>query len=286
MTANERTRVLEMVAKGTISIEQADQLLEALENTKTNHATQNDSPEIPASDDEESQKGFGQNWTRLGKDWGRFGQEFGRGFRSPASPRPPHPPRPPRPPRAPKGVGGGKLSFEQMIELGQYGISANYVRELSEAGLNDLSFEEVIKLGQYGINAKYVIELRKLGDELGAGELTLDRIIELGQYGVRPENVREMIQSGLFDLSKITDRDVERVDRRRTKLEAKLARVHARLETTRGEHDERKLREIAQELQDELDELERIHLNIEIEGSDETHEELQADAPETNREEP
>ena len=177
------------------------------------------------------------------------------------------------------------MSFEQMIELGQYGISANYVRELSEAGLNDLSFEEVIKLGQYGINAKYVIELRKLADEPGAGELTLDRIIELGQYGVRPENVREMLQSGLFDLGKITDRDVERFDRRRAKIQAKLARVHARLEATRGERDERKLREMAQELQDEIDELERVHLRIEIEGRDET-EELQADAPETDREEP
>ncbi len=279
MTANERTRVLEMVAKGTISIEQADQLLEALENTRTGDGTQNDTPEMPAANDEESRKGFGQNWARLGKDWGRLGQ----GFRSPMPPRPPHPPRPPR---APKGVGGGKLSFEQMIELGQYGISANYVRELGEAGLNDLSFEEVIKLGQYGINAKYVIELRKLGDELGAGELTLDRIIELGQYGVRPENVREMLESGLFDLGKITDRDVERADRRRVRLEAKLSKVHARLETTRDERDERKLRETAQELQDEIEALERVHLHIEIEGSDETHEELQADAPETNREEP
>ncbi len=270
MTANERTRVLEMVAKGTISIEQADQLLEALENTKPDRANQN---EITALDEEESWKGFGQ--------------DFGRAFtRPPHPPMPPRPPHPPRPPRAPKGVSGGKLSFEQMIELGQYGISANYVRELGEAGLNDLSFEEVIKLGQYGINAKYVIELRKLGDELGAGELTLDRIIELGQYGVRPENVREMLESGLFDLGKITDRDVERADRRQTKLEAKLAKVHARLETTRGERDQRKLREMAQELQDELDELERVHLQTEIEGRDETHEELQADAPETNREEP
>jgi hypothetical protein len=267
MTANERTRVLEMVVKGTISIEQADQLLEALENTKPGRANQNETP----SSDAES--------------WRGFGQDFGRAFtRPPHPPMPPRPPHPPRPPRAPKGVGGGKLSFEQMIELGKFGISANYVKQLGEAGLSDLGFEEIIELGKFGIDAEYVIEVRKLADELGAGELTVNRIIELGKFGVEPENVREMLQSGLFDLSKTTDRDVERFDRRRTKLEAKLARVHARLETTRGERDERKLREMAQELQDEIDELERVHLHMEIEGGDET-EELQVDAPETDREE-
>lgn len=177
------------------------------------------------------------------------------------------------------------MSFEQMIELGKFGISANNLRQLTDAGLTDLSFDEIIELGKFGIDANYVIELRKLGDELESGELTVDRIIELGKFGVEPENVREMLESGLFDLSQTTDRDVERFDRRRARLEAKLARVHARMETTRGGRDERKLREMAQELQDEIDRLESVHLHIEIEGGDETHEELQADAPETKREE-
>ena len=68
-------------------------------------------------------------------------------------------------------MGGGKLSFEQMIELGKFGISANHVRQLGEAGLSDLSFDEIIELGKFGIDAKYVIELRKLADTESNQEL-------------------------------------------------------------------------------------------------------------------
>lgn len=281
MTANERTRVLEMVAKGTISIEQADQLLEALENTRG--TAREETTEAPASD-EESWRRFGRDWARNAQQWGRLGRAFGRGFGQP--PEPPHPPfgpRPPRPPRAPKGVGGGKLSFEQMIELGKFGISANYLRQLGDAGLSDLSFEEIIELGKFGIDANYVIELRKLADELQSGELTVDRIIELGKFGVNPENVREMLQGGLFDLGHTGSREAARLERRRARLEQKLARVHAKLEATNGQREERKLREMAQELQDEIDELETVHLEAEIEADDELHE-LQADAPQTERE--
>jgi hypothetical protein len=263
MTTNERTRVLEMVAKGTINIEQADQLLEALENAKTGQAKDDEMPTSAG---------------RGGAPWQRFGQDF------PRTPHPPTPPRPPQPPRAPKGVGGGKLSFEQMIELGKYGVNANYLKQFSEAGLTDLSFEEIIELFKFGVRPEYVLELRRLADELGSGELTVDRIIELGKFGVRPDNVREMLESGLFDLGKVTDRDMERFDRRRSRLGAKLASVQARLESRRGEGDERKLREMAQELQSELDRLEAARPRTETEASDET-ETLQADAPETNREE-
>lgn len=285
MTANERTRVLEMVAKGTISIEQADQLLEALENAKTGRAEGRETSEAGSAEDEESWKRFSQDWARLGKDWGRWGRELGQAFARP--PHFPRPPRPPRPPRAPRGVGGGKLSFEQMIELGKFGISANYVRQLGEAGLSDLSFEEIIELGKFGIDAEYVIELRKLADELESGELSVDRIIELGKFGVDPENVREMLRSGLFDLGRRSDRETERFDRRRVRLASKLARVHARLEQAAPERDRKKLREMAQELQDELEEIETARIEIEIEGeADEPHAELQADPPETGRNEP
>lgn len=276
MTTSERTRVLEMVAKGTISIEQADQLLEALESAKP---TRTDPTEAQNADEEESWKRFGQDWARFGQDWGRWGRELGQSLSGGRNF-----PRPPRPPRAPKGVGGGKLSFEQMIELGKFGISAGYVRRLGEAGLSDLSFEEIIELGKFGIDADYVIELRKLANELGSGELTVDRIIELGKFGANPENVREMLSSGLFDLRNRSDRETTHDGRRRARLEAKLARVHARLEATGAERDRDRLRELAQALQDEL---ETTSVEIEIEEEvEESDAQLQAGAPETEHGEP
>jgi hypothetical protein len=157
----ERTRVLELVKSGVLSIEQADELIDALQAANQPEAR------VPSHED----------------------------FRMP------QPPRPPRPPRAARASGGGKLSFEQMIELENHGINANFIRELADAGLSDLTFPEVIALGTHGIRPEYVKALKRLAEELEIEELSVDQIVALGNHGVRPKNVREMLMSGLFDLT-------------------------------------------------------------------------------------
>jgi hypothetical protein len=176
MTSNERTRVLEMVARGTITIEQADQLLAALEQVSQQEAPRAE-PSRPA-------------WQESGQAKTEYGHEWANGM------KPPRPLRPLRPPRPGRAVGGGKMSFDQMIELGKYGISAEYVRKLADAGLTDLSFDEIIELGKFGVRAETVIEFRKIAQEYGLSNFGTDEIIAFGKYGIRPDYVRSMVHAG------------------------------------------------------------------------------------------
>jgi hypothetical protein len=219
----ERTRVLELVKSGVLTIEQADELIDALQ-------TANQS-EVQFSNQSE--------------------------FRMPQAPRPP------RPPRAPRAAGGGKFSFEQMIELGKFGINAQYVRELADAGLTNLSFDDIIEFGKFGIRPEYVIELRKLAEELEMDELDSEKIIELGKFGVRPENVREMLESGLFDLSQSqTEMSHEKIQAMRDQLQAKIDKMQAkrdkvlaRLTAASTEHEQTRFAIAHHELEIELQNL-------------------------------
>jgi hypothetical protein len=192
----ERTRVLELVKSGVLSIEQADELIDALQTAN------------------QPQHSNSMNFAPI------------------APPQPPHipaAPRSPRPPRAPRASGGGKFSFEQMIELGKFGINAQYVRELTDAGLTNLSFDDIIEFGKYGIRPDYVIELQKLAEELEMDELDSEKIIELGKFGVRPENVREMLESGLFDLSQNqTGMSHEKIQAKRDQLQTKIDKLRTK----------------------------------------------------------
>jgi hypothetical protein len=240
----ERTRVLELVKSGVLTIEQADDLIDALQ---TANPPQNNSMRFEP-------------------------------INAPQPPRmnfaPIAPPQPPRPPRAPRASGGGKFSFEQMIELGKFGINAQYVRELADSGLTNLSFDDIIEFGKFGIRADYVIELRKLAEELEMDELDSEKIIELGKFGVRPENVREMLSSGLFDLSQSqTVMSHEKIQAKRDQLQAKLDKVQAkrdkvlaRLEAASTEHEQTRFALAHHETEIELQNLnEQMDLLVEQE---------------------
>jgi ribosome-associated translation inhibitor RaiA len=196
-----RARILEMVKDGKISIEQADELLEALENAV---------PNTPA-----------------------------RTSPFEASPlEPEHKPRVEV--RISRNTNGGKYNFEQMIELGKFGVSPKFIRQIAEVGLTDLGFEDVIELGKFGISPKFVLEMRQLSEEFDLGELNFERIIELGKYGVSAKFVREMIETQMIDFSLPTKQwaQVEPDDERREKLQAKLhnalaAHLHAKHERER-----------------------------------------------------
>jgi hypothetical protein len=189
-----RARILEMVKDGKISIEQADELLEALENAQ---------PNTPART-------------------------------SPFEANPLEPEHKPRAEvRIPRNTNGGKYNF---------GVSAKFVRQIAEVGLTDLSFNEVIELGKFGINPKFVLEMRQLSEEFDLGELNFDRIIELGKFGVSAQFVREMIETQMIDFtlppSQWAHHELGEDDRRRTRLQAKLhnalaVHLHAKHERER-----------------------------------------------------
>jgi DNA-binding transcriptional MerR regulator len=210
-----RARILEMVKDGKISIEQADELLEALENAV---------PNTPAQV-------------------------------SPLEPE--HNPRVEV--RISRSTNGGKYNFEQMIELGKFGVSARFVRQIAEAGLTDLSFEDVIELGKFGISPKFVLEMRQLSEEFDLGELNFERIIELGKFGVSAKFVREMIETQMIDFTLPPNQWAHHEphdDERREKLQAKLEKAQAKLSQAKHDREREKLEEIIEEVTDELEALE------------------------------
>jgi hypothetical protein len=209
-----------MVKDGKISIEQADELLEALENAV---------PNTPA-------------------------------HTSPLEPE--HKPRVEV--RISRSTSNGKYNFEQMIELGKFGVSARFVRQIAEAGLTDLSFEDVIELGKFGISPKFVLEMRQLSEEFDLGELNFDRIIELGKFGVSAKFVREMIETQMIDFNlppsqwahHESDEDDRREDdRRRTRLQAKLHNAQAALSRVKTDREREKLEEMIETVTEELEAL-------------------------------
>lgn len=228
-----RARILEMVKDGKISIEQADELLEALENAV---------PNTPAH----------------------------------ASPlEPEHKPRVEV--RISRSTNGGKYNFEQMIELGKFGVSPKFIRQIAEVGLTDLGFEDVIELGKFGISPKFVLEMRQLSEEFDLGELNFERIIELGKFGVSAQFVREMIETQMIDFtlppSQWARHGPDKNDRRRTRLQAKLhnakAALSGALSRVKTERERNKLEEMIETVTEKLkalDEAANDQLEAELES--------------------
>ena len=157
--------------------------------------------------------------------------------------------------RIPRSTNNGKYNFEQMIELGKFGVSAKFVRELAEIGLTDLSFEDVIELGKFGINPKFVLEMRQLSEEFDLGELNFERIIELGKFGVSAKFVREMIETQMIDFSLPTNQwaQVEPDDERREKLQARLEKARAKLSQVKTDREREKLEGIIDKVTEKLE---------------------------------
>ena len=240
-----RARILEMVKDGKISIEQADELLEALENAVPN------TPEHV----------------------------------SPLEPE--HKPRVEV--RISRNTNGGKYNFEQMIELGKFGVSAKFIRQIAEVGLTDLSFEDVIELGKFGVSPKFVLEMRQLSEEFDLGELNFERIIELGKFGVSAKFVREMIETQMIDFnlppSQWTHHGPDE-DEQRQKLEVKRAKAQAKIQTVKTDREREKLEEIIEEISDELESLDdaasdRLEAELERELERETVQHIRVDSTQT-----
>ncbi len=239
-----RARILEMVKDGKISIEQADELLEALENAQPNTPART-SP-LEANPFEASPLG------------------------------PEH--KPLVEVRISRNTSGGKYNFEQMIELGKFGVSPKFIRQIAEVGLTDLSFEDVIELGKFGISPKFVLEMRQLSEEFDLGELNFERIIELGKFGVSAKFVREMIETQMIDFTLPPSQWAHHgpdEDEQRAKLQAKLEKAQAKIQTVKTDREREKLEEIIEEVTDELEALEvdaqdRLEAELEAELERET----------------
>src|SRR6266567_1004953 len=120
--------VLEMLAAGKISIEQANQLIEVLGEPSLSTAEQ----------------------------WAGQRQREERGT--------PH--LEPLEPVEPLGHRRRtNFTFDQMVELSEHEVKPSYISRLREAGLYDLSVEEAIELNEHDIKPSYVKALHDAGME-------------------------------------------------------------------------------------------------------------------------
>lgn len=162
--SEERTRILSMVAEGTIDVDQAEQLLEALAEKETTTPT---SPE-------------GSSRVRSGS----------------APPTPPLPritamPRV-RIHKTKFGEAGkrGAFGFDHVIQLAALGIKPSYIKDLKQQDPH-LTFEQAIQVGSIGIDPAHFSALR---DASGA-ELSFDEVLQLATIGVEPDYIAKVIDT-------------------------------------------------------------------------------------------
>ena len=124
MTNQERTQILEMVASGKLTIEQADQLLEIL-------GAQSLADAEKRSDQRQRAAGF---TTFTGEQLAALAvYEVDADYI-----------------RALQEAGLRDLTVKQLISLKNYEVDAEYVRALREAGFTNLTVEQLISLKKHG----------------------------------------------------------------------------------------------------------------------------------------
>jgi hypothetical protein len=175
----ERAQILEMLVAGRVTVEQADQLLQALDvpSSRAHHGAM---PEAGTQRrGEERPEDFFASLTAEQlialRDHGVRGDYV----------------------EQMRAAGLNELCVEDLIELHNNGVTPRFVRGLREAGLADLTCDQLIELFCHGVTADYVREMYALG-LTGA---TPDQLVELFDHGVDAAFVREMRGHGYTDLT-------------------------------------------------------------------------------------
>jgi len=95
------------------------------------------------------------------------------------------------------------LSVDEIIELKNHGVDANYIREMSDNGWGKLNTSQLVQLKTHGVSGKYLRELKSAGIR----GLTLEQAVELRNHGVRAESIAEIhgLGFGPYDLREVTE---------------------------------------------------------------------------------
>ena len=177
----EQLKVLEMVAAGTLSVEQGNQLLSALGGDRAPESRER-RPQSRGGGRQESrgdwkgESGAGltpENLVRL-RNHG-VNAAFLKEMRD---------------------AGFADLSLEQLSKMALHGMTAAYVEEMRGLGFGDLTPEQLTKMRMHGLDAAYVEEMRALGFR----DLTVDQLIKMRMHGVDAAYVQEMRDLGFDNL--------------------------------------------------------------------------------------
>jgi beta-lactamase regulating signal transducer with metallopeptidase domain len=94
-------------------------------------------------------------------------------------------------------AGYKKLSVDELIALGNHGVTAEYIRGLAAVGYPNLSVDELVAFGVHGVDADYVRGLAAAGYK----GLRAEDLIAMRVHGVDPGFVREMAALGYTNVS-------------------------------------------------------------------------------------
>jgi bla regulator protein blaR1 len=173
--SEERQKVLEMLAEGRLTPEQADRLLEALGTAgqgaprpqpEPRQNPQGDQPRGP----EHRQHGFLAGLTAdqlIEMRQHGVNPAFVQEIRS---------------------LGFRDISVDQLIELRDHGVTPDFIQGMRRMGFTDFDIDHLIELRDHGVNADFIQEMR----ELGLTEMSIDKLIELRDNGVNADYIREM----------------------------------------------------------------------------------------------
>jgi len=179
MMGEERAQILEMLVAGRVTVEQAEQLLKAIE------ASSSPRPHVVASRAGAQGRGDRRSENVLAgltveqlialRDRGVTGDYVEHMLSA--------------------GLDG--LSVKDLIKLHDNGVMPRFVLDLREVGLTDLSCDQLIGLYGHGITANYIREMHALG----LTDATPGQLVTMFDHGVDAAFVREMRGLGYTDLT-------------------------------------------------------------------------------------
>jgi beta-lactamase regulating signal transducer with metallopeptidase domain len=94
-------------------------------------------------------------------------------------------------------AGLGKPTVHELITLKSLGVTPEYVTSLKQSGIAPKNFHEVVTEKSLGITPEYAAEMK----QKGFGDLSVHELITIKSLGITPEYAAEMKQKGFGDLS-------------------------------------------------------------------------------------
>jgi hypothetical protein len=167
----ERIKVLEMLAQGRITVEQANQLLATL-------GLSDEPREDPRLDERGRTTGQDEASPATSQVGAWTFQQILQMAEVGVEPEYI---------RKVREVGLTDLSFEQILQMGTVGVEPEFVRATRQA-YPELSFDQIVQLGSAGLDPAFVRTVQ----EAGLDDLSFDQIVHMGMVGVDPERFKQV----------------------------------------------------------------------------------------------
>lgn len=178
--SEEQMKVLEMLANGTVSVEEANELLEAMNEPaprarerQESHWERQDVEDAIGIDLDDLREALAETGRSLGRVKVKLPKVKVMGFEDKI---------------------GSSPRFDRLVKLGMFGVSAEQMKELRER-FPDLTFDEVVKAAQFGVSPSFIDEVKAAG----LGDLEFREIVKLKMFGISPSYIKDMQDAGVLD---------------------------------------------------------------------------------------